>query len=386
MHRRNRLKGDIEEKPKLIASKGGKVGANDLKRKSVVLNIVFGSLILLAFIGLALEASTYHSHNIHPDTTGDESKVTPVKTLRGEADLLQTDTVADKDTNSEQTLPVVSDADEPTPLLDVDGSKLHVIFSTDCSEFQHWQSYLLFHSALQIKQPGHVTRIASGCTDEQAEYATQWHKEHISDKMSKRFHLHLTPHFSSVKKEDGSVGGDYKFFNKPFGLRHWMENGVGMGVDKSTGKPLDEDVVVILIDPDQILLRPLRADFSDENETVTKEKDLVNHPLRVSHGHPAAQKYGLGAQWQKFDLAKITGSADSPAFKPSRNEANAHYPAGPPYLATARDMYQIALKWTEFAPKVHAEYPYLLAEMYAYCIAVSSLCTDFIDLNYSLYL
>ena len=37
------------------------------------------------------------------------------------------------------------------------------------------------------------------------------------------------------------------------------------------------------------------------------------------------------------------------------------------------DMYQIALKWTEFVPKVHAQYPYLLAEMYAFCIAAAHL-------------
>jgi hypothetical protein len=40
---------------------------------------------------------------------------------------------------------------------------------------------------------------------------------------------------------------------------------------------------------------------------------------------------------------------------------------------SARDMYQIALKWTEFVPLVHAQYPFLLAEMYAYCIAAAHL-------------
>ena len=28
--------------------------------------------------------------------------------------------------------------------------------------FQHWQSYLFFHAALKVKQPGYITRIASG--------------------------------------------------------------------------------------------------------------------------------------------------------------------------------------------------------------------------------
>ena len=135
--------------------------------------------------------------------------------------------------------------------------------------------------------------------------------------------------------------------------------------------PADEDVIVILIDPDQILLRPIRADFSDSSETIFKKNVYKNFPLQVSHGHPVAQKYGLRAQWRKFNLEVITGSADSPAIKVSEQDGENYYPAGPPYLATARDFYQIALKWTEFVPGVHAEYPYLLAEMYAYCIAVS---------------
>ena len=38
--------------------------------------------------------------------------------------------------------------------------KIHIIFSTECSEYQDWQSIVLFHSAILVKQPGPVTRIA----------------------------------------------------------------------------------------------------------------------------------------------------------------------------------------------------------------------------------
>lgn len=44
-----------------------------------------------------------------------------------------------------------------------------------------------------------------------------------------------------------------------------------------------------------------------------------------------------------------------------------------PHPHLFQDMYQIALKWSEFVPLVHAQYPYLLAEMYAYCIAAAHL-------------
>lgn len=55
---------------------------------------------------------------------------------------------------------------ESTWLPQYNGEKLHIVFSTDCSYFQDWQTLLMFHSAMVIHQPGDITRIASGCTEE----------------------------------------------------------------------------------------------------------------------------------------------------------------------------------------------------------------------------
>mmetsp|Transcript_23714 Transcript_23714/g.34577 ORF Transcript_23714/g.34577 Transcript_23714/m.34577 type:complete len:511 (+) Transcript_23714:55-1587(+) len=259
------------------------------------------------------------------------------------------------------------------PEFDTDGkTRLHVVFSTDCGDFQHWQSYLLFFSAMKVGQPGRVTRIASGCTDEESAAATAWHEEHVTKGMSDKFGLHLTPHFSSVTK-DGKEVGNYKFFNKPHGLKHWLEHGEGMGVDPATGKLLDEDLVVILTDPDMLFLRPIGADFSNKEEYLFfPRKDNEKQKYRVEHGSPFAQRYGYGGVWQKSDLTKISGEG-SPAISVTPEEARFYYPAGPPYIATGRDMYSIAQKWSEFVPLVHAQRPELLAEMYAYSIAAAHL-------------
>jgi len=260
---------------------------------------------------------------------------------------------------------------EDPAFLGKDGRMYHLIFSTDCSEFQHWQSYLMFHSALKVGQPGTVTRIASGCSDEEKITARAWHEKHISSVMGKQFLLHLTPHFSGVKDQDGNTVGDYKFFNKPFGTKHWLENGIGFE-DDSHVKLNDEDDVVILIDPDMLLLRPITGDFSNDRDVVIGKRHMENRKFKVEHGSPFAQKYGLGTQWRTFNLHEIAG-ADSPAKKVSQGDGGAHYPVGPPYIGTVRDMHSIALKWTEFVPRVHKEYPYLLAEMYAFCIAAAHL-------------
>jgi len=244
-----------------------------------------------------------------------------------------------------------------------------IIFSTDCSDFQHWQSYLLFYSAHKQNQKGYVTRIASGCKESEQTKEQAWHTEHIQS-LNPKFLIHFTPKFSSTDQ-----GKDYKFFNKPFGLRHWMEHGVGMGVED--GRLLNEEDVVMLLDPDMFLLRPLTHDFRESKELTLKR---TIHPVEeeegwvVKHGQPFAQLYGYGSQWQsKIDLAVVTGDPDTNAAKVNGNDARWYYPMGPPYIATARDMYNIAIKWTEFAPGVHKQYPYLLAEMFAYSIAAAHL-------------
>jgi peptidyl serine alpha-galactosyltransferase len=251
--------------------------------------------------------------------------------------------------------------------------RYHVIFSTDCSPYQHWQSYLVYFTAMKVRQPGHVTRIVSGCTPKEAVEMTKWFNEKVQF-MSQRFHLHLTPKFSEVRDETGKVVGDYKFFNKPRGLKHWLEYFDLMGFDEDAGTFEHEDDIVILIDPDMSLMRPITKDFSKERETLISTRRQQGHVLskEVKHGVPFAQTYGLGTQWQKFDLDKIAGE-HSPAKDVSKAEGQLYYPAGPPYIGTVKDMYQIALKWSEFVPLVHAQYPYLLAEMYAYCIAAAHL-------------
>ena len=69
----------------------------------------------------------------------------------------------------------------------------HMVFSTDCSEYQQWQSYLLFYYAMKNGQPGTVTRIASGCTDFQGKKEIEDHEKLIASQMSSQFRLHLTP-------------------------------------------------------------------------------------------------------------------------------------------------------------------------------------------------
>ena len=262
------------------------------------------------------------------------------------------------------------DEDAALAIDATDGQVYHVIFSTDCGTYQHWQSYMTFYRAMKVKQPGHVTRIASGCTAEEKVVIEEWFNNNIQH-MSQRFHLLLTPKFSEVKDKDGKVIGDYPFFNKPHGLKFWLEHSPLMDYDGNGGFPKTRDDIVILIDPDMSILRPITKDFTGDDVIIAKSRQ--NHIIgrTVEHGKPFAQTYGFASQFLNMDLEKIDGP-DSPLMSTTHEEGRLYYPVGPPYIATASDAYTISLKWTEFVPKTHAQYPHLLAEMFAFSQAAIS--------------
>jgi peptidyl serine alpha-galactosyltransferase len=162
-------------------------------------------------------------------------------------------------------------------------------------------SYLLYFSAMKVRQPGHVTRVVSGCDPEEAVAMKTWFEESVQFMSPKRFHLHLTPKFSEVKDENGNVIGSYSFFNKPYGLKHFLENFDLIGFHGKNGDVdsdealasatfQHEDDIVILIDPDMVLMRPITKDFSDDRETlISQKRDKHILSREVKHGVPFAQ-------------------------------------------------------------------------------------------------
>jgi hypothetical protein len=97
----------------------------------------------------------------------------------------------------------------------------HLVFSSGCSPYQNWQSYAFFYHAHKSGQPGNITRIVSGCSPKQRKKLQQVHQMTVQT-ISSRFHIHFTPEYSRIKP-----GVKYKYFNKPFGMKHWMEHALG---------------------------------------------------------------------------------------------------------------------------------------------------------------
>lgn len=144
-----------------------------------------------------------------------------------------------------------------------------------------------------------------------------------------------------------------------------MEQSLGMGI--SLNSSFDDDIV-ILMDPDMILLRPIGHDFTHE-DVIWVEDHVPDEMKVVWHGHPIAQQDGyLSNHWMKLPLN---------LSRPPQSEGPLHWNSGPPYLATARDMYAIAVRWTKWAPRVLKVYPATFAEMYGFIYATLELNLPF---------
>jgi len=75
----------------------------------------------------------------------------------------------------------------------------HTVFSTGCSTFQDWQSYVFFYHMLHSGQEGPVTRIVSGCDEEDTKVLRDIFETDIAPMAPGRFRLHFTPDFSRIK-------------------------------------------------------------------------------------------------------------------------------------------------------------------------------------------
>jgi hypothetical protein len=263
------------------------------------------------------------------------------------------------------------DAEQQQQQQEEEETQYHMLFSTSCSPFQNWQSISFFHFAHRAKQPGHVTRLVSGCTPEQVEELQRVHDEIIKPLNPNYYHLHVTPDY-------GHGDGQQKYWNKPLGVLDYMESVLGYSKTNNNDNhhhpttSVHDDDIIILVDPDMILLKPITKDFT--NYVGEWSNENPSH-VQVQHGKPVAQRYLYGFRWlTSLDghLIDVVGP-DSPALNVSMDDADTSYPAGPPYVATARDMYRIATHWVEFLPNIWKFFDGFMAEMHAYSTAAAHL-------------
>jgi CDP-glycerol glycerophosphotransferase (TagB/SpsB family) len=105
-----------------------------------------------------------------------------------------------------------------------------------------------------------MVHIPSGCMPE-AEVQLRDFPKRTIQVLNPNFLLYFTPDYSRV-----NPNYDYIFFNKAFGIKHWLIHKFGYDFDdfsKNNNNPYNDDLIVIL-DPDQVMMRPIVRDFKDE--------------------------------------------------------------------------------------------------------------------------
>lgn len=245
---------------------------------------------------------------------------------------------------------------------------IHIVFSTGCNLFQHWQAEVLLYSHQKVGQRGKITRVVSGCDTEaekreHAKFLT--HPEGLGDEpvtlaeleksSNDRFNLHVTPSFPGAK--------EFPWINKPMGLAHWLDN----------ANPTES--VIVIIDPDQFFMDKLRIDGSRKvgSGGVLCTLDCKQGETdQVLENKPVAQQYGLGGRFvYKHNVHAIVG-ADSPAVELTEEEAAKHYSVGPPMMLHNKDFRKVMPYWVKYMRPVFEGDPGdIQADMYAYSLAAA---------------
>ncbi|CBJ48920.1 conserved unknown protein [Ectocarpus siliculosus] len=235
---------------------------------------------------------------------------------------------------------------------------IHVVFSSDCTNYQAWQAVVLFHSAILSGHTGPITQLISGCSDEEQAEAESRHEV---VRHSPKHKLFFTPGFVTKNPETGEP---YPYMNKPNAMQIWLD------------QTEVEETIVALIDPDFIFLKPLTTWLSP-TETVVKGDGLSLEGLKLENGgwvrkgYPAGQRFGL-PNWTHWDLSNICPD-DALCATTSTTAAKRYYDLIPPYLAHQDDWRRLLPEWVAQAPKVYEMYPSLLAEQTAYATAAATL-------------
>jgi hypothetical protein len=137
----------------------------------------------------------------------------------------------------------------------LDNKRYHLVFSTSCSK-NDWQSYLFFYLAMTTRQDGDITHIVSGCDPETEAEMRRLHEEQHTEAMSTNFLIHFTPDFAIKNRFQKT-----KYWNKPFGVKHWLEHRFGYSWDTEINEvaestEYDDDVSPCKADSISLVITP----------------------------------------------------------------------------------------------------------------------------------
>mmetsp|Transcript_114922 Transcript_114922/g.297862 ORF Transcript_114922/g.297862 Transcript_114922/m.297862 type:complete len:477 (+) Transcript_114922:88-1518(+) len=242
--------------------------------------------------------------------------------------------------------------------------EVHCVFTTDCRPFNLWQAELLFFSALQVGQPGPITQIVSGCSEEKVREVSQRHQKL---EWPNRFKQHFVERFNDKK----SI-----WLSKPYGVKSWY---------RSAGPERD---VVAVLDPDFVFMRPLTPELDGRGTAIAWPGG--DAPQRVKPGVVVAQRYSLvypddrqTGPWQLRLTAKgmdnaalltyvCSGSTTgtSGCTNVTKHEMGFYQSTGVPYIAHRDDWDWLVDDWADITVRLHEHsHQGFLVDMWSWILA-----------------
>jgi len=154
---------------------------------TIALPLLFVSLVLYL---TGILSSEQHPHQQHHDEGADAAGRAPRK---ADNHRLKKGPSPTSKTNGDAAASALD-----TVSTTSGGVEYHIVFSTGCSLYQDWQSYVFFFQAAAARQPGTVTRIVSGCDAEEERKMADLFQDQIHPMAPGRFKIHFTPDFSKL--------------------------------------------------------------------------------------------------------------------------------------------------------------------------------------------
>eukprot|EP01061_Rhynchopus_euleeides_P005683 TRINITY_DN14889_c0_g1_i1.p1 TRINITY_DN14889_c0_g1~~TRINITY_DN14889_c0_g1_i1.p1 ORF type:complete len:606 (+),score=167.05 TRINITY_DN14889_c0_g1_i1:62-1819(+) len=215
--------------------------------------------------------------------------------------------------------------------------QLHLFFTTDCSQHSLWQSLSLEHSWAKVGHPGALSRLVSGCIQDNGNLHPNQKLMERQNIDHERFFIFFGPRIdaSAVPGPEGSFAR-YAPINRPATVYYWM-----MMVHAP-------EIVMGLLDPDMIFLKPLA------------------YPP-VSLGKPVGQYYDylISEDWDRV-YPDICKSCPPLQHKPD-------YCPGPPHLMHKKDWGDLVQWWLRYTVEARKKWGKWVSEMAGMSIGLARL-------------
>eukprot|EP01065_Artemidia_motanka_P010763 TRINITY_DN15762_c0_g1_i1.p1 TRINITY_DN15762_c0_g1~~TRINITY_DN15762_c0_g1_i1.p1 ORF type:complete len:507 (+),score=167.50 TRINITY_DN15762_c0_g1_i1:62-1522(+) len=254
----------------------------------------------------------------------------------------------------------------PAPARTPPALRMHVVFSTACNAFFHWQAQTVLWTALQtMGESANFTLIVVGCDaggvpDENLTHSTHQKEQEKVVPPEAWVRLVAPPHFRVHFAPSCPQAKSFPWYNKPWSFLHWFQE-----------TSPREDVVVIL-DPDQFFLTGLEEPRGSAAALTTVSAAAQREVTGVVAPHRAvAQQYGFGSSW--FQFRDATCPAGSLCRSANESYATDYFSVGPPLMVHSSDAR--SLLWFEYMQPVLAQDGGrdILADMWAYSMAAAHL-------------